>query len=72
MSNKEDELDEYMETVMKQQEAVRKSGHTNMFNTARVKEFASLSGFDELKSFIEESSAEEYIDMAQESSRRFR
>ena len=64
--------EERMKKVMKQQEAIRSSGMTNMFDVDKVQRIASDMGSNELVVFIDEASAEQYFDMAEEASSRFR
>jgi len=63
---------EYNDKVLQQQEAIRESGMINMFDMGGVKDIAQQMGSDELVEFIEECSTEEYFDMAEEASRKFR
>lgn len=53
-----------IEEVMKQQEAIRKSGKTNMMNMNSVMKIAERSGFDELVKFLKECDPEQYVNMA--------
>ena len=55
-----------------QQEAIRSSGMINMFDKNGVKEIAEDMGSDELVEFIENASADKYVDMAEESAERYR
>lgn len=57
--------EEYDNKVLQQQEAIRRSGHINMFDMNGVQRIASQMGADELVNFIEQSSADEYIEMAE-------
>lgn len=50
------------EQVMQQYEAVRQSGHTNMFDRSNVKNFAEQAGFDELVEVIEQGDYAECMD----------
>jgi Mg/Co/Ni transporter MgtE len=59
-------MTDYDDKVLQQQEAIRQSGLTNMFDKNRVKEIAEQMGSDELAEFIENADAEEYIEMAEE------
>lgn len=71
-SNKYSFDEEFMDKVMKQQEAIRKSGMINMFDVGGVQKIASDMDSSELVAFIEQSSNDEYLKMAEESARRFR
>lgn len=57
--------EEYDNKVLQQQEAIRQSGQINMFDMNGVQRIASQMGADELVNFIEQSSADEYIEMAE-------
>lgn len=59
-------MPEVTDTVMQQQEAVRRSGKANMMNKDLVQFIAYESDYHALVTFIEESSHEEYIEMAEE------
>lgn len=72
MSENQDNDKQYSEKVLRQQEAIRNSGMINMFDKAGVKRIAKEMGSDELVSFIKQANGKEYIDMADEASRRFR
>jgi len=63
---------QYDDKVLQQQEAIRSSGMINMFDKNGVKKIAEDMGSDELVEFIENTSADEYIDMAEESVERYR
>lgn len=63
---------EYPDKVLQQQEAIRSSGMINMFDKEGVKQIAEDMGSDELVDFIENASADEYMDMANESVRQYR
>lgn len=67
-----DTMTDYDDKVLQQQEAIRKSGHVNMFDKNGVKRIAEQMGADELVEFIENSDAEEYINMAEESAEQLR
>lgn len=51
--------------VLRQQEAVRRSGKTNMLDYSTVQRIAYESDFHALVTFIEQASNEEYIEMAE-------
>lgn len=51
--------------IMAQQEAIRRSGMTNMFDRNTVQRIAHECDFHELVVFIEESDGGEYTDMAE-------
>lgn len=63
---------EYDEDVLLQQEKVRRSGRTNMFDRQNVQRIAHEMDFHALVTFIEEHSGGEYIKMANESAAEFR
>jgi len=62
----------YPDTVMQQQEAIRKSGMTNMFDISTVQEIAEEMGLDNLVEFIDNHSTEEYFDMAEKAAEKYR
>ena len=68
----QDNSSDYNSKVLQQQEAIRKSGHINMFDMNGVKRIADDMGADELVEFIENADPDEYIDMAEESASRYR
>lgn len=70
MSNQDEK--QYDDKVLQQQEAIRSSGMINMFDKNGVKEIAEDMGSDELVEFIENASADKYVDMAEESAERYR
>jgi len=57
---------------MQQQEAIRKSGMTNMFDISTVQEIAEEMGSDKLVEFIDNHSTEEYFDMAEKAAEKYR
>jgi len=57
---------------MQQQEAIRKSGMTNMFDISTVQEIAEEMGLDNLVEFIDNHSTEEYFDMAEKAAEKYR
>lgn len=61
-----------MEEIMRQQEAVRRSGAVNMFDRSGVQDVARQMGFDELVEWIDEHDAEDYVEMAEKAAGRFR
>lgn len=61
-----------MYTVREQQEAVRRSGKTNMFAVNTVQVIAHESGYHQLVTFIEDVGNEEYLEMAQEAAEFFK
>jgi hypothetical protein len=65
-------MTDYNDKVLQQQEAIRRSGAVNMFDRTGVKRIAEDMGADELVEFIEESSAEEYINMADAAAEQLR
>lgn len=65
-------MTEYNDKVLQQQEAIRKSGHINMFDKAGVKDIAQQMGSTELAEFIEDADAEEYFDMAEKAAEKYR
>ena len=65
-------MTEYNDKVLQQQEAIRKSGMTNMFNIRKVKEIAKEMGSDELVEFIDNNDAETYMDMAEKAAEKYR
>jgi len=65
-------MTEYDDEVMQQQEAIRKSGMTNMFNIQRVKKIAQEMGSDELVEFIDNNDSDAYMDMAEKAAERYR
>lgn len=65
-------MTEYNDKVLQQQEAIRRSGAINMFDKNGVKQIAEDMGADELAEFIENASAEEYIEMADTSAEQLR
>lgn len=66
------EENDYSDEVLRQQEAIRQSGVINMFDKRGVKNRADDMSFYELVIFIENASADEYIEMATESVERYR
>lgn len=60
------------ETVLQQQEAIRKSGETNMFHKSRVQAIAYRNDFYELVTWIEDNDAGTYVKMAEEAAERYR
>ena len=65
-------MTDYNEKVLQQQEAVRESGMTNMFNMQKVKDIAEQMGCDELAEFIDNNDSDAYVDMARESAKKYR
>lgn len=65
-------MTDYNEQVLQQQEAIRESGMTNMFNIRNVKEIAEEMGADELVEFIDNNDADAYMEMAQKSAEKYR
>jgi len=65
-------MTEYDDEVMQQQEAIRKSGMTNMFNIQRVKKIAQEMGSDELVEFIDNNDSDAYMDMAEKAAEEYR
>jgi hypothetical protein len=59
-------------TVLQQQEAIRRSGRTNMLDVSAVQRIAYEAGFHELVTWIEQHSHTEYVDMASQASQQFR
>lgn len=59
-------------TILQQQEAIRRSGKTNMFAMNTVQRTASDHDFHELVVFIEDADGGAYLDMAQEAADQFR
>jgi Mg/Co/Ni transporter MgtE len=64
--------EEYPDKVLQQQEAIRSSGMINMFDKNGVKEIAEDMGSTELAEFIENASADEYVEMAEQSAEKYR
>jgi hypothetical protein len=62
----------YDYTTMRQYEAVRRSGKTNMLETGTVQRIAYESEFHNLVCFIEEADNEQYMEMAQRAAEKFR
>lgn len=60
-----------MDEVREQQEAIRRSGHTNMADIPMVQKIAYESEFYALVNFIEEANGQEYFDMATEARMEF-
>ena len=65
-------MTEYDDEVMQQQEAIRKSGMTNMFDIQGVKKIAQEMGSDELVEFIDDNDSDTYIDMAEKAAEEYR
>jgi len=65
-------MTEYDDEVMQQQEAIRKSGMTNMFDIQGVKKIAQEMGSDELVEFIDNNDSDTYIDMAEKAAEEYR
>jgi len=59
------------DTVLQQQEAVRRSGRTNMLDVTTVTLIAVDAGFDELVVWIEDHSHSEYVAMASRAAEQF-
>lgn len=59
------------DAVLKQQEAIRRSGATNTVFMQEVKLIANECGFHALVGWIEAHGGGEYIDMASKAARRF-
>ena len=58
--------------VLQQQEAVRRSGKTNMLDVAAVQSIAYDADFHQLVSWIEEHTHSEYVDMASRAAEKYR
>lgn len=58
--------------VLRQQEAVRRSGKANMFNQSKVQVIAHESDFHQLVTFIEDCNPKEYVEMAEKSAEWYR
>jgi len=65
-------MTEYDDEVMQQQEAIRKSGMTNMFDIQGVKKIAQEMGSDELVEFIDNNDSDAYMDMAEKAAEEYR
>lgn len=57
---------DHKEKLLRQQEAIRRSGAINMFDKSGVASIARDMGFDELAEFIDSSDASSYFDLAEE------
>lgn len=64
-------MTEYNDEVLKQQEEIRQSGQINMLNMDGVRQIAMSTGSVQLAAFINESSTEEYVEMAEEAVEQF-
>lgn len=64
--------EEFMEKVFKQQESIRSSGITNMFNIRKVREIAEEADHEELAYFIKNTSSSDYMDMANKAAEEYR
>lgn len=58
-------VEDYPDKVLQQQEAIRRSGLTNMYDMSAVKRIADEMGSYELVDFLDDCAADEYIDMAE-------
>jgi hypothetical protein len=72
MSENQENTTKFDPLVLEQQEAIRETGLINMFDKRGVKNHADDMGFYELVRFIEDASADEYIEMATESVEQYR
>lgn len=61
-----------MERVKQQQEAVRRSGKTNMFDVSTVQRIAFEADFHDLVVWIDQHEDSEYLAMASEAAEEYR
>jgi len=65
-------MTDYNYDIMRQYEAVRRSGKTNMLDSVTVQRIAHESEFYGLVTFIEDADNSEYMEMAQRASEKYR